>query len=1359
MTIQTLRRRRLVVLGLALSVVLGLVISVYFWRQHQREQTAMQAREAGMVAVERDDHANVLEHLGAYLKVFDDDVEALYHYARARRAVQETRGKHLVQAMGVLQRVVDLAPDHVDAHRDLLELYTSCGYNHETLDVADALLARNAYPVDAWRAKGVAYSRLKQYEASRQAIEACLKAAPNDLRASVLWIDLLQQRGTTGTALLAAMRDFRAQRPSSTNIDLLDAYVHRAVGDRQSMVASLRKAMPRVPTDDEHTVLLVMLLDDARLHQEAMAVLERAAANPLSTRSLGELTRRWWEANRYGAIVNRLSGLEPKRRETDGELLGFKAAALFELGRSEEAAVIVQHLKDRGPDSQGAAWSLVLNSVYAAAQRSPRAIVVACRDAMAILPDNAYFAYLSGAAWWSLNENDLALQQWRAASASRPNWLTPRICCVHALLAAGQMDLAVKEAQQALYRAPDRIDAVIAWALAHAAGLAPEDAAGAAALLPTLAHIQQAVPFEPSTLPLQISSLARSGDVKAAGERLAQVVKEAPSLDESTWLKLASISQMYKLDLHDACYQKIENRLGLTPGLATARALELANDGQAEAGKQLLMKAAASSSGRHELAWQVAIGRYLDRIEDQAALAHWVGLSAAYPDSAQVQAMALEMRCIQADQRVQAAMIDRLRQLSGPEAITWRLVQAKWLLNNGQATDRAAEAASLLQSVVAEAPNSLNARIMLASSLNRLNLEDRASSEIIAAANLQPQSVELALEAARRLQARHDFAGAQAHLDRLLSRRDLDALTRARLAAMVARQGQDAKAIAILEELDQQGHVTDTQLMLMAALYRRTADQDKTLAMCTRLLKKPTPAAIEFAANYYTTIGDTESAERVFAMLDTLTLAPGQREMILAGHQQRYGDSAEAARLLEQAARLRPDDVRVHRELIAQHLRMNQPSEAIAALKRAAASMPRDQALQKLNAQSVLVRWAATEPMYASILQDMVQDERRQLATLEALSEIRAMTSESLYTVLGRLRLLCQQHIDHLQLQMLTAQLHLAHGRNQEAATLAAGAMGAFPTAWEPAWMTSEAMAASDRWPEALSAAQQWRNRVSGDPITADMAIAEALLRLNRPGEAARQLSPHMARATADPQKHRDLLQRHLRALLATNRAGEAAELLAPLWAKSAPWRAWSFELAVHREVPVAAAMAWLDRIAQAVPADSHAEQTRMAATWLELGRRGNQATARSRAGAILGELVKRPQAGADDWFLAGMLAEQEGRTGDAEQAYRRALDKNPLLSAANNNLAMLLALDNRNLPEALMLAQTAVKARPQAAFLDTLAFVLHRMGRDEDAVSTSQRALALQPENVQLKARLTALLAHRQGLRAAAATQPGDQP
>ena len=83
-------------------------------------------------------------------------------------------------------------------------------------------------------------------------------------------------------------------------------------------------------------------------------------------------------------------------------------------------------------------------------------------------------------------------------------------------------------------------------------------------------------------------------------------------------------------------------------------------------------------------------------------------------------------------------------------------------------------------------------------------------------------------------------------------------------------------------------------------------------------------------------------------------------------------------------------------------------------------------------------------------------------------------------------------------------------------------------------------------------------------------------------------------------------------------------------------------------------------------------------------------------------------------------------RFADAEERYRKVLDKDPNYYPALNNLAELLALQKIKLDEALQDVNRAIEVRgPEGAIVDTRASVYLAMGRTQDAIRELEKALA----------------------------------
>ena len=85
---------------------------------------------------------------------------------------------------------------------------------------------------------------------------------------------------------------------------------------------------------------------------------------------------------------------------------------------------------------------------------------------------------------------------------------------------------------------------------------------------------------------------------------------------------------------------------------------------------------------------------------------------------------------------------------------------------------------------------------------------------------------------------------------------------------------------------------------------------------------------------------------------------------------------------------------------------------------------------------------------------------------------------------------------------------------------------------------------------------------------------------------------------------------------------------------------------------------------------------------------------------------------------LLGMLLEMQHRTPDAEKQYQKAVAAGPNAAVAANNLAWIYVSSNRNLAQALDLAQSAVHDDPmEPHFQDTLGWIFYRQNDARQAI------------------------------------------
>ena len=105
--------------------------------------------------------------------------------------------------------------------------------------------------------------------------------------------------------------------------------------------------------------------------------------------------------------------------------------------------------------------------------------------------------------------------------------------------------------------------------------------------------------------------------------------------------------------------------------------------------------------------------------------------------------------------------------------------------------------------------------------------------------------------------------------------------------------------------------------------------------------------------------------------------------------------------------------------------------------------------------------------------------------------------------------------------------------------------------------------------------------------------------------------------------------------------------------------------------------------------------------------------------------IEKQPSASV--YSLLGMLEDTRENSDAAEKNYRKALEIEPKMPIAANNLAWLIANKQGNLDEALKLAQTAVDHNQNTpTYFDTLGWIYHKKGLHLPAVEQLRKAVAL---------------------------------
>ena len=114
----------------------------------------------------------------------------------------------------------------------------------------------------------------------------------------------------------------------------------------------------------------------------------------------------------------------------------------------------------------------------------------------------------------------------------------------------------------------------------------------------------------------------------------------------------------------------------------------------------------------------------------------------------------------------------------------------------------------------------------------------------------------------------------------------------------------------------------------------------------------------------------------------------------------------------------------------------------------------------------------------------------------------------------------------------------------------------------------------------------------------------------------------------------------------------------------------------------------------------------------------------------LLGRALKQSPDAPDLLYEHAMAAEKMDRVDILEANLRKLIQIRPEHAHAHNALGYTLADRNQRLPEAHQLIEKALKLTPDDPFImDSMGWVLYRLGRNREALDYLQRAYALRPE------------------------------
>ena len=169
----------IIVLLLGVAV---LSISGYSLRKWQRSRRAESGLSMGTKAYAEQDWEAAARHLGRYLSVSPEDVDALLKYAHAQLNIRPIRRNNIEQAIGAYRTVLRVDETNLEAAKTLIGLYLQMGLPGEAELIASRVIAKQPLP-DLQRMLAVALIQQRKFNEASAALRSIIKEHPEYVQA------------------------------------------------------------------------------------------------------------------------------------------------------------------------------------------------------------------------------------------------------------------------------------------------------------------------------------------------------------------------------------------------------------------------------------------------------------------------------------------------------------------------------------------------------------------------------------------------------------------------------------------------------------------------------------------------------------------------------------------------------------------------------------------------------------------------------------------------------------------------------------------------------------------------------------------------------------------------------------------------------------------------------------------------------------------------------------------------------------------------------------------------------------------------------------------------------------------------
>ncbi len=1380
------KTKKRVLIILAVVVLLGLSGGgLYLLRQRQLDDRALKNLKAAQEADKGDFVGKAITHYKRYLQRFTRDPAALHSLAGLLNRYPESGPREIKFAISSLNQALSIDPYLPDARRLLMNLYLKAGYDRDALELAKDFLgdvdAPENYEKDdsgdreALWVKAVTNARLGETLVAHGVAEKRTETKSAEMKWFFLLLDLKQTLEEPAEDILAWAERMAKGRLEKPAFRLLLAEANLRTGNVEPAAELLAPISGELLETKDLNNRLIRYLDRLGQRDQSIELLRKAYAEYGDVEFLYEVVERLWQRGgekELEAVADLTDDFEGGDRPIAVALLGYRALTLNILGRQDDAADILKHMREQKGLQLASAWTRFLEASDPKLEGlASRKVIDAALAASTLSPYSSVFYFYLGNAYDSVGEADLAVKAWWDATVKSRTWSGPAVRAARQIVLRGFPRPAGDLLRIARNRWPEDPNIEPVQKMIDGGLLPAMDEAARAKFLEGLKGDSDEL--DPGSVPMRCLGLVLDDRLKEARALIGRLLESGQEISPRVYLGLYWIAASIDPAVSDRVGSQFERDHGQTvefTSFKAARSMRAGNDlviaGKQEEGLALIgdgleaiRERRAAAPDEEARAWAMTEAEFLElatldlerlglsddvrRPWREKAQDAWVKLGDAYPQNIAVQRAVAKSRLVWGDREFANRTVERLRAFTGESGIQWRIARVRSLLQTGASQDDVAESVGLLSEILRVAPHRTELRLMQALALERLGSLEKAVENLKALLDGGQATPAVHLLLARFHAGLKDFRSARDSLTAVVESEYSSAAQLLEAAALASRLGAVSTATAAMDKVpvpESLGNQDRSALKLRARMSLQLNRVEESERLLKALLVEPDLEAVRMAITFYAEHDRREEAEKWISYLDKLDVKPSERSFIEAEYL-RVTRQWEASEDAYRSANAGDEPVAgAAVRLLSLLLARGKTDEFLDTIDQIAEKESTREYVSHLTGSKDLVAFAASEPALRGLLAAWVENPAIAREAGDLVFACRGYRKGDLRiaTYVGQLSAAADASEKVWAVQQFTASQLAQLSEHTQAIRIAERGTINFPAFDGSRLLLADVLVSSGRIVEASAILEDWKETTIRGGRDADLLLGRISFIRGDPGTALATLEPRVREELGKGRLDGPVVGLYLRALVQLNRTKEAREILDPLCRKSSAWRLTAMQMAATDLKDVLDAEPWLLAMEKLIPEDANHEFLALARGWVYVynrtknsGDRAHQtlaAKALSRSEVLFKQATDAEDVTGGIWMLVGMYQESAGMLKQAELSYRRAMDLQPELLVARNNLAMILT-NRGKFDEALRLAKQVVKDAPtNAEFRDTLAVVYRALGKHQDAVAQLQRAWEIEP-------------------------------